>query len=348
MNVKRSWAAALAGTLFLARPAYAIVEDIGAGAAHFLLMGAGARPLGMGEAYSAVGEGAESIYWNPAGLARLSKPQFHYSRAETMRFMHHDFAAYAHPIPKWGGTVAGSLAYVLQDSLPVITNANATVGKFSPHAEVATIAYAQSFNLDAFHPDRDREYFQEKWNIPGVNRPLRRAAEPWTGRLSAGLAFKVIRETLYNRAATAFALDGGVLYRPSGMDRLALSFVFRNAGSRVHFIREHEVLPVEIEAGAAYDKRWKRHRLLSTISAVVPYHGMGHGKLGLEYSLPLARLTRVAVRTGFKSMTVRDLQPMSGLTAGVGIQHRALSFDVGFQPLAQLGEAYRLSLSYRW
>ena len=35
----------------------------------FLRLGNGARASGMGEAFTAVADGATSIYWNPAGMA---------------------------------------------------------------------------------------------------------------------------------------------------------------------------------------------------------------------------------------------------------------------------------------
>jgi len=40
-------------------------------AADFLNIGVGARPAGMGGAYSAVADGALAAYWNPAGLTSI-------------------------------------------------------------------------------------------------------------------------------------------------------------------------------------------------------------------------------------------------------------------------------------
>ena len=41
--------------------------------ANFLKIGVGARAIGMGSAYTAVANDATAIYWNSAGLSRLSK-----------------------------------------------------------------------------------------------------------------------------------------------------------------------------------------------------------------------------------------------------------------------------------
>ena len=59
--------ALIAALLASAPPARAIQTDVGTAAAQFLQIGAGARSLGMGDAYTAVVEGPDSAYWNPAG-----------------------------------------------------------------------------------------------------------------------------------------------------------------------------------------------------------------------------------------------------------------------------------------
>lgn len=48
----------------------------GTSSATFLEIGVGSRPLGMGEAFTAMIDDINSIYYNPAGLATLKFPQF--------------------------------------------------------------------------------------------------------------------------------------------------------------------------------------------------------------------------------------------------------------------------------
>ena len=43
----------------------------GTSGAQFLQIGAGVRAISMGNAYVGLAEGIESIYWNPAGLAKM-------------------------------------------------------------------------------------------------------------------------------------------------------------------------------------------------------------------------------------------------------------------------------------
>ncbi|MBI4062852.1 MAG: UPF0164 family protein, partial [Elusimicrobia bacterium] len=39
----------------------------------FLKIGVGARPIGLGSAYTAMANDATAIYWNPAGLGAIKK-----------------------------------------------------------------------------------------------------------------------------------------------------------------------------------------------------------------------------------------------------------------------------------
>lgn len=50
-------------------------EDQGGYAGSFMRWGAGVRAVGMGKAFVAVSDDASSVFWNPAGLSRLTRPE---------------------------------------------------------------------------------------------------------------------------------------------------------------------------------------------------------------------------------------------------------------------------------
>lgn len=77
----------------------------------FLLQPAGARGTALGFSYGAVAGDASALYWNPAGLSLLSKPELHISQAWLFEGTEHTFLAFAHPAGKTAG-VAG--AYIRQ------------------------------------------------------------------------------------------------------------------------------------------------------------------------------------------------------------------------------------------
>ncbi len=280
--------------------------------AEFLRLGAGARALGLGEAYGPLAGGAEAVYWNPAGLASGAR-ELAYSRSELFGLVHHDFAAYCQPLA--GGAFGAALTRLSQEPVGLVTNANIAVGQFSPHSEAASVGYARGF-LD--------------------------------GRLAAGMAVKAITETLHDESAAAFAADGGLLWRPRLRHGPRFSATFRNLGTREKFVREADDLPLEFGLGGAASFAWGGARLTPALEAAFPARSDPFVKLGAEWASPVGAEARAALRLGYKTLTVAELGALSGLTAGVGAGLGRISFDFAFQPLGVLGEAYRFSLAYAW
>ncbi|MFA6317847.1 MAG: hypothetical protein WC943_10545 [Elusimicrobiota bacterium] len=329
-----------------AGPAFAFLDNTGGSAAQFLQIGAGARPYGMGDAFCAVAEGPDAMHWNVAGLAGMKAPSFSYTHAEPAASVRHEYAAYGHPVPFLKGTLGVSLTYMAADSLPVVTNANLESGRFTPNSESFSLAYATKFGIGEHRSSRD--YYGEYWNVPGVHRPLSQGVEPWTGTLQAGIGFKYARENIHKRSGSAFLFDGGVLFRPVWLKGLALGFAFRNLGEQLRFIDSGRAAPAEFDFGAAYLVPVKRSRFLAAAGVTVPYYGSPEGRLGLEYGFRLNKSLEAALRLGMKSRTFDDLDPVTALTAGVGLGMGRTTVDIGIQPMAELGVGYKVSLGYRF
>ncbi len=328
--------------------AWGLTSNGGGSTAEFLRIAPGARAAAMGEAYGPVASGAEAVYWNPAGLAGVERPEASYSHIELLSFVHHDHIAYAHPVPLLGGTLGSAFTFYYQDSLDLVTNTNQVIGAFKPHSEAFSLAYARSFTVGENYREGDRAYFQDNWNIAGDYRPLDRGGDIWDGNLDAGLSLKVLQETLHDRKAAAFAADAGVRFRHQDVDDFALSFVLRNFGTRPRFINARESLPVEADIGASYDIQGDKRRLLAVLEAALPYYGAPFGKLGLEYSFRVGETSSMSLRTGYKTLSAPYLGFASGITAGVGLLTGKATADFSFQPIGALGEAYRFSLGWRF
>jgi hypothetical protein len=339
--------ALLAGLLAVAAPARALQNDVGTAAAEFLQIGAGARSLGMGEAYTAVAEGPDAVYWNPAGLSRMTGPEATYARTELPAGIAHDFFAFGVPSRFLQGTLALAVTRLSQDSLALVNASNQTQGSFSPHSEVYALAYGRSFGARADSDERD--YFHENWNLPFVDgRPDAGEKEPWTGEVALGLSLKMINEDLGTRSATAFAVDGGAMFRPSGLHELIVAGAFRNIGSKLDFISDPEPLPAELALSVAYDMRSDDWRFLPALEIDAPYAGNVYGSIGVEATKVISAGTSAAMRLGYTSVSVADLGFLSGITAGVGLKIGRFSFDAAFQPMALLGESYRLSVGWKF
>lgn len=330
-----------------AAPARAWQTLAGTTGAEFLRLGVGARALGMGEAYTAVADGPDAVYWNPAGLALMRRPEALYSRGELPAGTHHDFLSVAVPARWLGGTAAFAVTRLSGDSLALVNASNQTVGSFSPHSEAYAFAYGHDFSDNSL-TEQSRDYFRESWNLPRVERPYDDQKEPWTGDICAGVSIKGISETLGTRSASSFAVDGGGLFRPTDLPALTVAGAIRNVGEKIRFISEPQALPVEGAVGAAYDARADDWRFLPSLEAVVPYAGNAYGKLGVEVSRRVAEGASAALRLGYNSRTAADAGPVSGLGAGVGLQVGGFRFDAAFQPMGVLGSALRVGVGWRF
>lgn len=343
---------ALAVALLLARavPVLAAFQsDAGVNGAQFLKIGAGARALGMGEAMAASAEGPEAMYWNPAGLAGARGIELSYARAELPAEVHHDYAALALPARWAGGAFGFAFTRMSQGAIEQVDNLGVKRGSFAPHSEAFSFGYARAFTEeDAL--TKDRGYFRDSWNLPGAARRFddEEDREPWTGSFRAGAAVKIVSETLGARSAATASLDGGVVYRPSARPALALAWAVRNAGGRLRFIRDSEPLPLEAALAAAHDWELERGRAVAALEAVAPIHGRPYGKLGGEWERTVSRGVRAIFRAGFQGRSAPDLGPLSALTVGAGCRVNRFSFDLAFQPLGALGEAFRLGLGWKF
>jgi hypothetical protein len=62
-------------------------------------IGIGARPKGMGDAFTGVADDGNSIYWNPAGIARIEKSQLSVMHKDLfgLGLINYEFLGYVHP-----------------------------------------------------------------------------------------------------------------------------------------------------------------------------------------------------------------------------------------------------------
>lgn len=339
--------ALLAALFALTAPLAARADRVGASSAEFLRLGAGARALGMGEAYTAVAEGPEAAYWNPAGVAHARRIELGYTRSELAAGLHHDHVAVAAPVPRLGGGLAASFTRLSQDSIAQVDATNRSRGSFSPHSSALAVTYAREF-LNDEHEAVNEKYFGDSWNVPHAIHPIYEENEPWTGQIAVGATLKFVNENLGTRSASTIAGDFGAMYRPSDMQSLIMAGAVRHLGGRLRFIAESQPLPTEAALAVAYDARFENWRLLPSFEADAPYAGNFYGKLGIDCSRHLGKNLTAALRFGYNSRSAVDLGALSGLTAGVGIRAGALTFDTAFQLQGAMGGALRISVGWRF
>jgi hypothetical protein len=308
-------AAALLGAATAARAAPA---NVGTAAADFLAIGAGARSLGLGGAYTALAEGPESIYWNPAGMAGMTGPEATYSLSQLPAGLTHNYAAVAAPVARLGGDLGFAFTSLLQPGLDLVTASDQNVGTFSPHSEAYALAYARRFSLGG------------------------------AGVLDAGLAAKLVEENLGTRSAGTFAVDAGAILHPTLLPDLTVGAAVRSVGGKLNFIADSEPLPSEVGLSAAYLFRRDGWSAAPALDVSLPYAGDPYAKIGVELARPMSEKTAAFLRLGYTTQPAVSLGFVSGVTAGVGVRVNKFVFDAAFEPMSSLGDEYRLSVAWRF
>ncbi|MEK7388429.1 MAG: PorV/PorQ family protein [Elusimicrobiota bacterium] len=197
----------LAALLFLGRPDCRAAEG-----AAFLNIGAGARALGLGGAYTALADDANALHWNAAGLAALEKREFTAGHAELFESTRLDSLTYAQPTSR--GTFSGGVTYLSQARI----EGRDALGRPAPGYNASDAALSL-----------------------GYGRALEFAR--------VGVGVKYIRSHIGSSEAQGVALDLGAQRR---FERLSLGAALRNLGAGLKFADRRDDLPLRLALGAAY------------------------------------------------------------------------------------------------
>ena len=223
----------------------AVVMAAGETGAIFLDIFPGARPEGLGGAYTAIADDANSVAINPAGMTHVKGQEVTLMHNEYMFDMDQEYIAYVSSDGRraWGG----SLVYFDFGAVQGYTASNTFTGAFHPKSYALTVAYSQ------------------------------RPSETW----SWGVSLKYIREKIADAKGDAFALDGGVLYTPpeSGW-RFGLALL--NLGTKIDVGENADPLPLTLRVGAAY--HLTQYPVLLVSDVLLIRNNSPEFHFGLEYS----------------------------------------------------------------
>ncbi|MBM2841541.1 MAG: hypothetical protein HW412_2069, partial [Bacteroidetes bacterium] len=142
------------------------VSKTGTTAAAFLEIPVGARAIGMGGAFVGTANDVTSLYWNPAGVARLDHSEAIFSHSSWIADMNFDYAALSIPLENFGTLGLSFTSLTMPDMLvrtverPEGTGERFTAGSFA----VAT-HYARTLS-DKFSIGFTAKYISEKiWDM---------------------------------------------------------------------------------------------------------------------------------------------------------------------------------------
>ena len=221
MLKKKRWLGLLIGLVILLYSpmtfsATEIHQNAGSRAMTFLKIGIGAKAIGMGESQVAEANDLYASYWNPAGLAKILRPQFGLMHNEWFAGINHEFLGFAQPIGR-AGVIGGSVIYMSFGEI-VGRDANGKeTSAFRPYDLALILSYARRM---------------------GSN-------------LAIGANAKWVREAIDTESAQALAFDMGGLY--SFSDRpLSFGFNLQHLGTQAAYVQESFSLPFNIKVGGAY------------------------------------------------------------------------------------------------
>jgi hypothetical protein len=267
----------------------------------------GARATSMGTAFVAE-QGSEAAWWNPAGIARMIKPEFALDHFDTF-FIKGDAASFIIPA-KPIGVFAISARIFDYGPIGVTDTLNNPLGDFPNRTIVLGASFAADFgsSFDA-----------------GVTYHLYRG--------QAGLT----------PAYGTSAVDAGIQYRPSPTTPLRIGFEVRNFGLplQVHDKPQSDELPTRLHLGASYDPTFSQlpKELATRLTAeVVGDQTLGNLELRMGGQLSYAAgASHLLIRAGYVKQQVSSA--LTGPSLGLGLTSGRVQLD-----LARIFESFSTGL----
>jgi hypothetical protein len=313
---------------------------VGTTAGQFLKIGMGARALGMGSAQVAEVGDISSLYWNPAGLARLEvNSELMFNHADWLADINYDVLGAVLAMGDWG-----------------------TFG-----VSVVTLSVPEDLVRTVEFPEGDGRTWDATSLAIGLSY-----GRSLTDRFSIGITVKYIREGIWSESANGVALDVGTLYM-SEIQGLTLGASISNFGSKMRLdgrdlyfnsYPENTInsgptniastyrtldydLPLTFRIGVSY-KTWlvEDVSLVTALDATHPNDNTEYVNSGLE----IGWRSIVFGRVGYKSLFLRDSE--QGLTWGLGFQYgivgvATVKIDYGFADYGRLKNIQYLTLGIK-
>lgn len=315
------------------------INRVGTTAAQFLKIGAGARPIAMGGAYTALSNDILSIYWNPAGLARIvGSGEATFNHAEWLADTDYDFAAFSIN----AGNV-GSFGFQV-------------ISFRTPEQPVRTI--------------RNPEGTGQFWDANSISLGIT-FARNLTDRFSIGFTGKFVQESIFNVTARGAAFDIGVLY-DTPFKNLTLGASISNFGTKMKldgrdlffnedplpeqgsveevpakFRAESYDMPLNLKFGLAWRVvNSENLRVLVAADGAQPNDNTEFVNGGVEFGLK----NILFLRGGYKALFLENSE--QGATFGVGLKYDTvgtnLKLDFGWADYGRLQDVKFVSFAIKY
>lgn len=311
----------------LSSPIYAQKRGkLGQAGLTFLDIPVGPRATGMGNAYICVGNDANAVFWNPAGIAFVSNREIVGNHTSWIADINHLSGAFVYNSGKYG--VFG-ISFITMDYGKMIGTRVAfteegyeNIGDLSPSEFAVGIAYARQVT-DKFSFGIHGKY---------VNQDL--------GKSITG--YMIADTNTVENSISEFAFDFGTIFY-TGFKDLRIAMSTRNFSREVSYRLESFPLPLTFSFGAAMNILsffdMEDHTLTLAIDAIHPRDYPERINSGLEYWFR----DIFAIRAGYKFGTDEEGYTLGlGLKQGVGMIK--FKIDYSFSDFGHFDPVHMISI----
>ena len=279
-------------------------------------IGVGARPLGMGKAYVAVAEDGDTVFMNPAGVARALTPKLTSMYSNLLNDVNYMVLGGVYPQSKTSALGAGAIINSV-DGIDLRDSNGTSIGS----AKWGTSLFFLSYG----------------YNLENINLQLGGSLKYFT-QGGSGTA------TIENSSSSGVGFDIGAIYSPN--ENLSFGASLQNPiGSKLISGNNVEnILPSNTKIGMAYKMRpFDERRLILALDADIATERPLTLHFGGEYQLT----SNVSIRGGI------DQDPSAGEVAtnptfGVGFGYSGMEFNYAYHPYLGVAEdsTHYFSISY--
>ena len=298
-------------TVPLAAEGAQIFEKVGTLGGQSLKIGVGARSAAMGDAYVAIADDATAVYWNPAGIARISGQSVTLNHTEWPADINFDQAAYVFGI-KW---------------IPGMLGVN-----------VRALTMSSDIVRTTYLPEGTGETFDAGEWAYGLSY-----GRSLTDKFSAGFSLNYVQTGLEDVKGQSVTFDFGTLY-DIGVMGARIGMAIQNIGSDMTFLNEKVKMPVYFRVGGAMDLVQRGDsRVLTVAEFTHPPDNSEKLNLGAEYAFR----DYMFLRGGYKlNYDTEGLTAGIGVKFPLTASKASIArVDYAYQDLDFLVSAHRFSLN---
>ena len=297
-------------------------NNVATTSAAFLEIGPGARSLGMGSAYVSVANDASSLYWNPAGIVNVSRPEVQSFYTPWLVETQYYYNTAVVPLGPYGN-LGFSFTAITMDEMIVRTVQDPEPSDYGQKFDAGNISMGIAY------------------------------AKKLTDRFSFGFQTKFIQESIWQMNAQGFAVDIGTLFITKRDLRIGMSV--SNFGGKLGMEGNNTLVDIDVDEniygnndridGNLGTAKWplplmfrfgisreftfaSNMKCLFAVDAIHPNNNPEYLNIGLEYSAMDMVFLRVGKSHTFYELSFQeedqniDIGPEQGLSFGAGVKYQ--------------------------